>query len=186
MFLIECFTFAFKVKEQPGQGKMTLFSVLYFFFNNLKRLSWTNAFMTHPKPWLNCLIINSDMRLSFWCSSKFTFYPVFPVPLLNLYSTTKLISAQCFRALSVSTWLLTRASGSACCQAMAHTSSSIGMAGEKADGGFMYNFTFKVQGTWFRFTYFSKVVHLPSVLKTPASGSYLFFTVWGIRGIDIQ
>lgn len=41
------------------------------------------------------------------------------------------------RALSVSTWLLSSASGSACCQAVAHTAvafSSMGLVGEKGDG----------------------------------------------------
>lgn len=100
-------------------------------------------------------------------SSSFFFY--FPIPLLSLHNQTDFNTL--LKALSASTW----ASGSACCQAMAHTAvacSSIDIAGEQA-GGFMYSVTFKVQGTWFQFMHFSRVISLLCPFNV-ASSFYLF------------
>ncbi len=109
-----------------------------------------------------CFLTSSDLRFQFWCMSNLSFLLFFHFHYWT--STTKLTSTQCLRAMSVSTWLLTRASGSACCQAMVHTAVACGNTGfarEKADG-LIYDFTFKVERTWFEFMYFSRLIPLPS------------------------
>lgn len=80
----------------------------------------------------------------------FLLFLVFEVLLLNFYNQTNVSTVSTSGRILSPPDCSPRASGSACCQAVAHIAvacSSLGLAGGKKAEGFMCSFTFVVQAT---------------------------------------